>query len=227
MSNEPKLALGDVAQGAFRVFQAEFGQTAIQIGWRRESLNRLGVIPPDRRSNARSEVNALFAAARKADTEGAVNRIVGQSGAVGFQASEHSRLARDQLLTSHGSSDSQWERLRTLKVIDEFFLTVRTETPMANRNPYPETALAMAYQVVLSTRQDDRNHLNGPSILKILLSKVLQGRWHVAADQLHSIRDQMDEAGEAGPRMSVHSMYSGFRFRMECYCIYRATEGRS
>ena len=165
VSNGPKLAVGDVAQGALRALRAEFGQTGIQIGWRRESLNRLGVIPSDRRSNARSQANALFAAAKKADTGGDVNRIAGRCGAVGCEASEHSRQARDQLLTSHGSSDSQWERLRSFEVIDEVFATVRTETPMANRNLDPETALAMAYQVVLSAHQDDRNHHDGPSIL--------------------------------------------------------------
>ena len=165
VSNGPKLAVGDVAQGALRALRAEFGQTGIQIGWRRESLNRLGVIPSDRRSNARSQANALFAAAKKADTGGDVNRIAGRCGAVGCEASEHSRQARDQLLTSHGSSDSQWERLRSFEVIDEVFATVRTETPMANRNLDPETALAMAYQVVLLAHQDDRNHHDGPSIL--------------------------------------------------------------
>ena len=162
VSNGPKIAVGDVAQGALLALRAEYGQTGTQIGWRRESVNRPGLIPSDRRSNARSQANALFAAARNADTEGAINCIVGRCAAVGCRKSEHSRPARDQQLPSHGSSDSQSERLRTFEVIDEVFATVRTQTPTAKMKLDPESALAMAYQLVLSARQDDRNHHNGP-----------------------------------------------------------------
>ena len=104
VSNGPKIAVGDVAQGALLALRAECGQTGTQIGWRRESVNRPGLIPSDRRSNARSQVNAPFAAARNADTEGAINCIVGRCAAVGCRKSEHSRPARDQQLPSHGSS---------------------------------------------------------------------------------------------------------------------------
>ena len=158
VSNGPKLAVGDGAQGALRALRAEYGQAPIQIGWRRES-HELSVVPPNRLSTAWSQT-----AAQAADTEAAVNRIVGQCGAVGSQARGHSRQTRDQLLTIHGSFDAQWKRLRTLEVIDEVFATVRTETPMANRILDPKTALAMAYQLALSARQDNRNH-DGPVIL--------------------------------------------------------------
>ena len=155
LSNGPKLAVGDLALGAWKALREVYGPTRVQQCWLRESTSVGYLLPKDRRAKAKSQIEVLCTATTKEDAERAFECLVEQYGPGGGQAGKRLREARDRLLAFCDFPEEHWEQLRTAAVIEDVFVTVRLGTSEANTHLDRKTALAMAYQLVLSA---SRNH---------------------------------------------------------------------
>ena len=131
------------------------GRTRVQQCRLRESTNVGYPLPKDRRAKAKSQIEVLCAATTEEDAGRAFECVVEAYGPGSGQAGKRPRKAPDRLLAFCDFPEGHWAQQRTAAVIEDVFVTVRLGTSKSSIYLDRKTALAMAYQLVLSA---SRNH---------------------------------------------------------------------
>jgi putative transposase len=168
--NEPKLACGDGALGAWAALRNVFPATSEQRCWVHKTANCLDVLPKRLQPRAKSLLHEMAEAPTRADARKALERFRDEFDAKYPKAVVKLEKDWEQLTAFFDFPAEHWRHLRTTNPIESSFATVKLRTKVTKGAGSKKAALAMAYKL-LDAAQERWRRFNGHE----LVSDVLDG----------------------------------------------------
>jgi putative transposase len=169
---DPKLAIGDGAQGFWKAVRQVWPDAREQRCWVHKTANVLDKLPKSLQPKAKELLHAIYLAPGRVEAEKAFDLFVKTYEAKYPKATECLAKDRTVLLTFYDFPAEHWLHLRTTNVIESVFATVRLRTAKTKGSGTRQACLTMVFKLMESASKRWRA-LNGSSLLADVIKGVV------------------------------------------------------
>ena len=153
LKNWPRVAVGDGAMGFWAALRKVCPDTREQRCWMHKTGNILNKLPKSLKGKAKSQIQQIWMAESKANSEKAFNHFLKTYEAKYPKATECLEKDRETLLTLYDFPAEHWRHLRTTNPIESTFATVRLRTKKVRGCFSRTTVLTMGFKLTKSAQK--------------------------------------------------------------------------
>lgn len=164
---DPALATGDGALGFWGAMREVWPVTREQRCWVHKMFNVVDKFPSRLQPRAKEMLNGIMKADKKSVAEKLMREFSGEFAAKYPKAVETLEKDRDVLLTFFDFPAQHWVHLRTTNPIESTFSTVKLRTRVTRGAGSRNTALSMAYKLMMTASQRYRSVVQSDLVAKV------------------------------------------------------------